>query len=356
MPLYLVAPGERVKYIGGKAYPNRYFLVRGEIGGRGIEVSAKTTDPTAAGRFKAELELRLLEDRVPDPGEEITFRQAVGLYVAFRDPSKADTKRLDRLKAQLGDKLLASIRQADLVDAANQLLPARAAATRNREVLRPAAAVLHYCARSGYCPWLRVELFREARPKTRAVARETAAALINSLPEAPSYQRPRTEKWMARARGTQRKKLLLLLWLFRQGSRISDALQVRGERIDMRRRVVSIRVGKTDEWIEAPLHDEVWEMLANEPPGEGWLFPWRSKSGVYKWLRPFARSLGIAFTPHMARHSLGKWLNEDGASLRTIMDTLNHKDVKSSARYQSTDIEVIRATGRRLGNLLGKKP
>ena len=97
-------------------------------------------------------------------------------------------------------------------------------------------------------------------------------------------------------------------------------------------------------------------MLANEPPGEGWLFPWRSKSGVYKWLRPFARSLGIAFTPHMARHSLGKWLNEDGASLRTIMDTLNHKDVKSSARYQSTDIEVIRATGRRLGNLLGKKP
>jgi integrase len=102
------------------------------------------------------------------------------------------------------------------------------------------------------------------------------------------------------------------------------------------------------------LHDEVMELLLAHPPGPGYLFPWRTKSGVYKWLRPYCRQIGVPFTPHMARHSLGKWLNEDGSSLRQIMDTLQHKDPKSSIRYQSTDIEVIRQSGRRLGKLLGK--
>ncbi len=65
------------------------------------------------------------------------------------------------------------------------------------------------------------------------------------------------------------------------------------------------------------------------------------------------RSLGIEFAPLMARHSLGKWLNEEGASLRQIMDTLHHGDPKSSIRYQSTDIEVFRQTGRKVGRLGG---
>jgi len=48
----------------------------------------------------------------------------------------------------------------------------------------------------------------------------------------------------------------------------------------------------------------------------------------------------------MARHSLGRWLNEADASLRTIMDTLGHAGIHSSARYQSTDIEVTQRSGR----------
>jgi integrase len=51
----------------------------------------------------------------------------------------------------------------------------------------------------------------------------------------------------------------------------------------------------------------------------------------------------LQFTAHMARHSLGTWLAEDGAALRVIMDTLGHADVHSSMRYQGPDIEVRRA-------------
>jgi integrase len=56
--------------------------------------------------------------------------------------------------------------------------------------------------------------------------------------------------------------------------------------------------------------------------------------------------------PHMARHSLGTWLNASGAGLKTIMAALGHKDAKSSIRYQAADIEVVRAASEQLGDLL----
>jgi integrase len=150
----------------------------------------------------------------------------------------------------------------------------------------------------------------------------------------------------------QAKKGLLLLWLFRQGTRITDALGIKVADLDIPNRTVIRRIGKTDEndVVEA-LSDDVWQELVNNPPVGTWLFPWRTKSGVYRWLRPYMKQIGVKFTPHMARHSLGKWLNESGVSLRTIMDTLHHHDPKSSVRYQSTDAEAIRAAGRRIGKL-----
>jgi len=42
----------------------------------------------------------------------------------------------------------------------------------------------------------------------------------------------------------------------------------------------------------------------------------------------------------MACHSLWRWLNRARARIRTIMDTLGHADIRSSARYhRSTEIE-----------------
>src|SRR5579883_3541382 len=98
---------------------------------------------------------------------------------------------------------------------------------------------------------------------------------------------------------------------------------MRGEMIDLEVRTITYRVGKgNNREVVKPLHDEVWELLVNDPPGAGPLFPWRTRSGVYKWLRPYTKALGLRFTPHMARHSVGRWLNQDRAGLKTIMDAL----------------------------------
>lgn len=103
MPLHLVAPGERVKPRHGKAYPNRYFLVRGDLGGREFEVSTKAANPVDAQRFKAELELKILDSRVPGPGTEVTFAPATAAYIAFKNPKAGDRRRLERLKSAMGD-------------------------------------------------------------------------------------------------------------------------------------------------------------------------------------------------------------------------------------------------------------
>ncbi len=81
---------------------------------------------------------------------------------------------------------------------------------------------------------------------------------------------------------------------------------------------------------------------------EGPIFPWRTRWGVEKWLRILCQKLEISFTPHMARHTVGKRLSEAGVSLRIIMDKLGHKDSKSSLRYQRGDLETIREASKAL--------
>lgn len=56
-----------------------------------------------------------------------------------------------------------------------------------------------------WCPWLRVQAFKQPKPKTRAASRGVASALLGAGPAGP--------------------KRLLLMWLFRIGTRISDTLR-----------------------------------------------------------------------------------------------------------------------------------
>lgn len=326
MPLKLIPPGRRKG--------SRFWYVRGTVGGRSIEVSAKTADKAAAERFAAELAARILDGRVPRPGEAVTFAKAAALYSAWKRPSRAEEQRIARLVAALGRQEVGAIRHADLVRAADDLYPAAKASSRNRSVITIASAVLHYAARNGWCEYRRIERFREPRPVTRALTAAQASRLL------------------AASEGDAR---ILLLWLFRTGTRIGDALGVEWHQIDLAAGTVRLRIAKTDEWRVLPLHEELREALANHPARTGRIFPYLSRWRVYRALEPVAKAAGIPFTPHMARHSLGTWLNETGAGLRTIMAALGHRDPKSSIRYQDADTEIIRAAAAKLAPFGAKK-
>lgn len=342
MTLRLFAPGER---------RNKYWKVRGRIDGEVVEFSTQTLDKRDAQailkdfekRFRIEAAVKRREERAP-----IIFAQAVERYAAWKGAglSERDRGYLHRLEKLIGRRELTSLTHADMVQAAEKLHGNHAPATKNRCVVRPFGAVMHYAASNRWCLYERYPLFKQPRPRHRAVKREVAAALVAAA-AGPIEQ-------------------LLLLWLFHQGMRITDALGVRWAEavdrhdhlgIDLDARLVWVRIGKTDELVAQPLHPEIVERLERIPPWHrrGRLFPWHNRHAVYRWLRPLAEELGIGtFTPHMARHSLGTWLDQLGASNRTIMSALNHASVETSMRYRAGDIDVVRAAQKSLGNLVRK--
>jgi integrase len=328
MPLKLVPPGTRKG--------NKFYLILGMEGGVQYEVSTRTTDKVAA-----QIRLDALKAQIagaPAPGSRLTFAQAASLYKAFRKPRKVEEARIDKVVKEIGRRRIAELRHADLVAAANRMLPGRAPATLNRAFMRPAAAILHYAADNAYCAWLKVKLFEEPPPQTRAARPEAMAELIKA---------------------TAGRRQLLLIWLCLQGTRITQTIRVAWSDVDLDRGVFQMYDAKAKRWQEFPLHEQVLERLRSVPEAErtGLIFPGGDRHNVYRWLRPLARELGVTFTPHMARHSLGTDLNAQWAGLRTIMGTLGHKDPRSSMRYQAAETEIIRTASAKIPrqNILGKR-
>src|SRR5690606_7276569 len=127
--------------------------------------------------------------------------------------------------------------------------------------------------------------------------------------------------------------------------RITETLAVQREWIDLKAGTTKLYDSKNDVWVVLPLHPEVRALLPRKL-GTGPLFPWRTRGGAYKPWRKLLKSLGMAFTPHQARHTFATMLVNLGESL----DPLPHwRDPKSRARYGRADLERQRQIMERLG-------
>lgn len=320
----------------------KYYSLRGTLSGRRYEVSTRTTDKDAAEKFRIGFEARAIDNS----GPIITYGQATHIYLEKRKQSGIGTHEREmhlRIVSELGRKPLGNITQGEIDRIADLLYPNAKPSTKNRWIIRLIAGVMHYAARSGHCQWLRIHKFKEPKPQTRAVSKNVAIAIIIES-------------------GKQKKnadlKKLICLWMFKHGNRISEILSVRGENIDFKQRIFKLYVSKTKTWKTFPLDPEVATALKKafkDGIPEGLIFPWRHRHSVYKWLRPMCRIIGISFSPHMARHSLGTWFAARGASLRATMERLGHEDAKSSLRYQAGDISVVRGINKKIGALIGGK-
>lgn len=316
----------------GKRKGNLYWVARGQVLGKQVEFSTRERDKVRAEIRAGQVLAELLASRPVTDSEAVTFRQAAEAYTAWRSPGWDEIGRINKLKSVLGEKLVAQITTADLVACADQLYPKHKASSRNRLVITPASSILHYAAEQKWCQWLRIRRFKEAKPQTRALRREPAQALLDAA------------EGIARA---------FLIFLFGHGMRVTDALEVTWERINLAEGLIEARIGKTDEWRWKALEENARAALASLP-GErtGKVFPWKNRWAAYKALKPAIDKSGVKFTPHMARHSLGTWLAAAGVSLKTRMDIMDHADPKSNIRYEMSQIPEQRAA---LGKIQGKK-
>lgn len=76
MPFKLYAPGTRKN--------NRFIIVRVFVDGRRVELSTQTTNKADAREFAKGVEREMIGNRLPRPGDTVSFAEAAHLYAASR--------------------------------------------------------------------------------------------------------------------------------------------------------------------------------------------------------------------------------------------------------------------------------
>lgn len=347
MPWKLLPPGKR----------GPYWYFRGTDASGRFEVSTGKANRQDAAKWAEEYLLLRARSRVPGTGETVGFSDAARFYKAFRNLSRADERLIDAVAAYFHDNTdCRALTHAHLVAAANALKPGRTDATKNRKVIKPAAAVLHYAAEPSqrWCDYQRIRGFRESKISNREPASDaTMAKLFAHVEEPPEKIAP---QWHGVDHNIAYKRLLLAM-LYELGLRITDYLRIRWEgQIDLQAGLLrGVRVAKTDRVVTLTLSSVIVTMLANLPDREktGWLFPWRTRRGVYAWLDRVQERAGVEYTPHQSRHAMAT-----AAGLQRIPDAEAAKlgawaDPRSLHRYQHVAPEPI--PGRDAGFLTTKK-
>lgn len=298
-------------YPPGTRKGNRTYVVRAHVNGRQVEKVLEATTRADAKREAADF---LASIRGRDPDAVVTFAYAAQAYMAFRKPRRDDVKWIDRMIAYMGSRDVREIKSDDIRQAADALCPHVQNETKVRYVYTPASAILHYAAEQDWCVYRRIRRPTFSRKSKRAPAAETTMRLM-----------------LANTTGHRH---LLLAWLYETGQRIGDSLRLMRSALDLTGGTARVGSRKTDDHGEIGLSPELVAMLANAPHlPSGRVFPWRDRHGVYRWLRPLCKRLGVSYTPHQSRHAMATDLRALGYDMRAIAERGLWRDERSAGRY-----------------------
>jgi len=298
-------------YAPGKRKGNRTYVVRGYVNDEQVEKVLEATKLTDAkkewGNFAANI-----RGRAPD--EIVTFEHAARAYMAWKKPRRDDAKWIEKLIGWMGQRDVREIKSDDIRQAADALCPHVQPETQVRYVYTPASAILHYAAEQDWCAYRRIRRPSFSRRSKRSPARDSTMRML-----------------LANTTGFQH---LLLAWLYETGQRVGDTLRTMRGDVDLGLGIARVGSQKTDDRGEIGLSPELVAMLANAPHlPTGRVFPWRDRHGVYRWLRPLCKRLGVQYTPHQSRHAMATDLRALGYDMRAIAERGLWRDERSAGRY-----------------------
>lgn len=136
---------------------------------------------------------------------------------------------------------------------------------------------------------------------------------------------------------------LLMLMMYRHGLRVSEAIDLRRDEVDLDRARLWVRRLKNGLAVEQPIAGDelraIKRHLSNRSDALPWLFisergqPLTRQSVNYLIAAAATRAGLPAVHPHMLRHSCGFYLANRGHDLRLIQDYLGHRDPKHTVHY-----------------------
>ncbi|BEV44822.1 site-specific integrase [Afipia carboxidovorans] len=252
---------------------------RGTVAGRRLRGSCKTTSKDTAAEVAAKVESREFECRLHGPQAVLTFAQAAMHYRAAGKP----TRFLERIEDHWKDTLVRSINSGLIQQSAKTLYPGCCAATWNRHVIVPTQAIINHAAEMNLCAPIKVKRFKiETKVKTPATLEWVEAFMSKAKPHLGA----------------------LALFMFLTGARISEALAVQWQDVDLKKRQVKIRQTKIGAERYAHLPPSLVVVLGNLERVKNRPVFWYTKRGnmLLAW-RTACKRAGIeVLSSHSCRH------------------------------------------------------
>lgn len=257
--------------------------------------SCKTADKDIAARQIAEIEAKYWKGHFDGPGAILTFTRAAQLY---RKAGKSD-RFLAPIEEYFKETLIKDINKGMIRQMAIELYPNGTGATRNRQGICPAQAVINFAAESELCSPIKIRRF-----KVDAKVKE-----------------PVTLEWLRAFSPHAAPVIEALAWfMFLTGARIGEATAVQWEDVSLNGGTVLIKESKVSKERISHLPTPLVAMLSNLPRvNERPVFVYQHPDDIVRaWSGAIKRAGIKRLTPHSCRHGFATGLLRRGVDVVTV--------------------------------------
>ena len=280
-----------------------WWHCRGTIRGERFRKSLGTDQREIALELAREFEAQIWQGLLDHNRQSRTFERAALSYLEL----EGDHRFLEPVMRHFKGRIVDEIAPAEIRHAALKIYPNHSPATRNRQAITPAQAVINHAHDLGWCEQIRVKSFPV--PKGGGKKPVSGEWLEAFMAEA--------DRVGSSAIGTA------VLFMNQTAARRSEAVHLTGEYFLPDEKLAILVKTKTDEFAIAYLTDHLVERMSalNPEPGRPVFGIWEP-TGLNKAMKRICRSAKIdQRSPHEAgRHSYGTNAIASGVDVKSTME------------------------------------
>lgn len=283
----------------------------GTVAGKRIRESLGTREKGTAEELRAQLEARLWKRHTYGEAAVRNFEEAALSYLQ----QGGEGRYVPRVLKYFKGRAVGSINPGEIRAASLELYPHGSPATRNRQAIIPTRAIINHAHSLGWCGAVKVKQFEV--PKSRKHRPVDRAWIDAFMAEADRSGLPYLSA--------------CVLFMHQTGARVSEAIRLLGEHVNLGERVAVLERTKTDEWHPRYLSAELVLRIGALGLRKGErVFRYTDFRAVNRRMKAVCKRAGVdARSTHSAgRHSFATNTLDAGAKIKDAMDAGGWKSAK----------------------------